>query len=494
MSRRVVVKNEKIDYELAKEVSLAEHIAAVCQRLNATAPPASYGLVFEHSNSYLSENDVRSDSGVPTNATLKLKLQPKAEVAQSIANLRNAQAQKKACSDLKTQMKDPIFAREFLMAQGVPLLAELVMSASGSAQTYALQALETCLQLGLASREVTPPLVAKIAALLDTQNVLAQKSALQCLTHLCSNAPYGFQIAHILKAHADRNREEVFANIIQRLASPELDTKVAALALLNGLIRAAPCERDRNDLREQLNILGVLEVVRKQLLTTDHHSWRLQAFTYQVTMHAQLKADQLTKYDKTNAAHEAQLLHLWKSAFPNETLQSRVSQQWKKMGFQGTDPATDFRGMGLMGLKNLLYFAVVHKERFRRILAASAARGARDYPVAVAGISISQMLWEMLHLSDDASAYSAPDSTPPVFTVLFDGTHAFEELYCIVFAILDRTWDELNASYMDFPVVLAAVKSITADALARTPVTVQEFRHSCNSAPVPQPEPKKKDK
>lgn len=102
---------------------------------------------------------------------------------------------------------------------------------------------------------------------------------------------------------------------------------------------------------------------------------------------------------------------------------------------------------------------------------------------------------EMLHLNDDPVAFSSPDSNPPVFPVLFDGQHAFEELYCVVFAILDRTWDELNASYMDFPKVLAAVKSITADALARHPICIQDFRHSCNSAAVPQLEDsRKKDK
>jgi len=39
---------------------------------------------------------------------------------------------------------------------------------------------------------------------------------------------------------------------------------------------------------------------------------------------------------------------------PGRKLESRVSSNWKDLGFQGEDPKTDFRGMGLLGLENLL--------------------------------------------------------------------------------------------------------------------------------------------
>ena len=32
------------------------------------------------------------------------------------------------------------------------------------------------------------------------------------------------------------------------------------------------------------------------------------------------------------------------------------SDKWTSMGFQGSDPRTDFRGAGLLGLKCLVYF------------------------------------------------------------------------------------------------------------------------------------------
>ena len=61
---------------------------------------------------------------------------------------------------------------------------------------------------------------------------------------------------------------------------------------------------------------------------------------------------------------------------------------------QGTDPATDFRGMGLLGLLNLLYFAETRTEKARAILASH-----REYPFAVAGINITSMLLELMEMN-----------------------------------------------------------------------------------------------
>ncbi|XP_008582654.1 PREDICTED: ELMO domain-containing protein 1 isoform X4 [Galeopterus variegatus] len=65
-------------------------------------------------------------------------------------------------------------------------------------------------------------------------------------------------------------------------------------------------------------------------------------------------------YDSDNPQHEEMLLKLWKFLKPNTPLESRISKQWCEIGFQGDDPKTDFRGMGLLGLYNLQYsFAIV---------------------------------------------------------------------------------------------------------------------------------------
>ncbi|VDN34661.1 unnamed protein product [Gongylonema pulchrum] len=63
------------------------------------------------------------------------------------------------------------------------------------------------------------------------------------------------------------------------------------------------------------------------------------------------------KYDPENEQHEKRLLKLWDLLMPDEDLEGRKSEQWQKIGFQGADPSTDFRGMGILSLEQLIFLA-----------------------------------------------------------------------------------------------------------------------------------------
>jgi hypothetical protein len=39
---------------------------------------------------------------------------------------------------------------------------------------------------------------------------------------------------------------------------------------------------------------------------------------------------------------------------PGREISNRLSKEWIEIGFQGADPATDFRGVGILGLRQLL--------------------------------------------------------------------------------------------------------------------------------------------
>ncbi len=62
-----------------------------------------------------------------------------------------------------------------------------------------------------------------------------------------------------------------------------------------------------------------------------------------------------------------------------------------KIGFQGEDPSTDFRGSGFLGLKNLLYFVENGKEEVEEVLR-TALSEKRWYFFAAAGINITGKL------------------------------------------------------------------------------------------------------
>ncbi|KAL0480664.1 ELMOD2 [Acrasis kona] len=100
------------------------------------------------------------------------------------------------------------------------------------------------------------------------------------------------------------------------------------------------------------------------------------------------------KYDPENPSHEKLLMRLW-DVCTKKKLNSRKSEQWKELGFQGTDPATDFRGSGLLGLKNILYFAEKYpdtfKKQYKRTLDTPNA-----YPFVIAGLNVTMLLFNLL--------------------------------------------------------------------------------------------------
>lgn len=100
-----------------------------------------------------------------------------------------------------------------------------------------------------------------------------------------------------------------------------------------------------------------------------------------------------TEYDPARDDHEDLLESLWGYLQPGEVRSGRVSHDWKVIGFQGNDPATDFRGAGELGLQNLVYFA-----QFYTAYAVSMVR-AQDttFPFAIAGINVTMKLLNLLH-------------------------------------------------------------------------------------------------
>ncbi|KAL4213456.1 ELMO/CED-12 family-domain-containing protein [Rhizopus microsporus] len=102
-----------------------------------------------------------------------------------------------------------------------------------------------------------------------------------------------------------------------------------------------------------------------------------------------------TKYDSNNKEHEDKLLQLWSKLIPNKPLQSRITKQWVEIGFQGNDPATDFRGMGIQGLNDLLFFAEHYPAHARSILE-HANDPLQWYPFAIVGINITKFNYQLV--------------------------------------------------------------------------------------------------
>lgn len=89
----------------------------------------------------------------------------------------------------------------------------------------------------------------------------------------------------------------------------------------------------------------------------------------------------------------------------------RTSPRWRQLGFQSSDPRSDFR-TGITALDSLVYLLERYPMAARQMVREAHSDGL-DYPFAVASINISQLLARYLHLVGDGTGGSRPLVTAP---------------------------------------------------------------------------------
>ncbi|XP_065156612.1 ELMO domain-containing protein 2 [Atheta coriaria] len=147
-----------------------------------------------------------------------------------------------------------------------------------------------------------------------------------------------------------------------------------------------------------------------------------------------VEALRTTQYDADDPTHEEKLHLLWQALMPQEALESRITKQWQDIGFQGDDPKTDFRGMGLLGLENLLFFAQEYKGPATHVLSHS-HHPTYGYAFAIVGINLTSMAWQLLKDGNAKTyVYNTSKSLPTI--------RLFHQFYCYLFYEFDRYWIE----------------------------------------------------
>ncbi|XP_055923995.1 ELMO domain-containing protein 2 [Eupeodes corollae] len=152
------------------------------------------------------------------------------------------------------------------------------------------------------------------------------------------------------------------------------------------------------------------------------------------------------QYDAENPDHEAKLLNLWDELMPDTPLEARITKQWQEIGFQGDDPKTDFRGMGMLGLENLLYFVKEYKDAARHVLSHS-MHPRFGYTFAIVGINITSMAFRMLKEGSAKTQFFNVCKTAP-------NINHFHMFYCYLFFQFDSFWMESEPrNIMDFSTI-----------------------------------------
>ena len=93
--------------------------------------------------------------------------------------------------------------------------------------------------------------------------------------------------------------------------------------------------------------------------------------------------------------HLQVLMSVWKFLTRTKEDCPRYGHHWDRLGFQGADPATDLRSMGIFGLLQLLFFVCYLPEEADAILTYSRQSGC-NFPFAAVSLNITKMTIEAL--------------------------------------------------------------------------------------------------
>ena len=95
-------------------------------------------------------------------------------------------------------------------------------------------------------------------------------------------------------------------------------------------------------------------------------------------------------------------LHTIYMRLTGKPARTRMGSHWEEVGFQGSDPSTDLRGVGVLALLNLSYLIHHSFPNAKTLFELSCDRGGQEFPLAtlsinVTGIALQALRFGLLH-------------------------------------------------------------------------------------------------
>jgi len=149
--------------------------------------------------------------------------------------------------------------------------------------------------------------------------------------------------------------------------------------------------------------------------------------------------------------HVRLLQSVWRHLAGSADVPHRIGEHWVTVGFQGTDPATDLRGVGLLGLLHLLLLAERAPSQLRSGMLES-RHATRHFPFAVASFNFSKMAVDLLLEGKLTGACNS----------MGGAERPVAALYLATFSRFLRKWEQERLSIEDFGHVLKAISGLAA--------------------------------
>ncbi|KAJ1930352.1 hypothetical protein IWQ60_000373 [Tieghemiomyces parasiticus] len=137
---------------------------------------------------------------------------------------------------------------------------------------------------------------------------------------------------------------------------------------------------------------------------------------------------------------ERTLLRLWDNLRP-ALPRASPTPVWPDAGFQGADPRTDFRGMGLLALDAMDYYATRYTESAQLVLKTSREHTQAWYTFGIVGINLTALAWR-LYNSPELEAYVLQAG------VVNRAQEAFFDLFSYLVHVFNDFWFAPAASFL----------------------------------------------
>ncbi|XP_055933159.1 ELMO domain-containing protein 2-like [Argiope bruennichi] len=252
------------------------------------------------------------------------------------------------------------------------------------------------------------------------------------LQRICYGEEFGFRRSSKIETSLSLSRTKDILQMVQQLNNLSMQGRFVDKAMKNCVEYAVKLTIDVKDIKPTFHMRFI----------NNYKICLYQIYGYKQLLH-EVEVLRKTPYSSENKEHEDKLLKLWSLLNPDKPLQNRISKQWTDIGFQGDDPKTDFRGMGVLGLENLLYFATEHSETARHVLLHS-NHPTYGYSFAIVGINLTSMAYDLLRNKTlQVHFYNSVKGKPKM--------NDFHYVYCYLFYEFDKFWlSEKPRDIMEF--------------------------------------------
>ncbi|QDS68079.1 hypothetical protein FKW77_009968 [Venturia effusa] len=413
-----------------------------------------------------------------------------AELVQRLGSEEDS-VRKMAVFKLQSAIGDPSFADVFLLEEGLPKLAHLILTAHGNTLAYALTSFSRLLELDKGWEYVSGDVIERAVHLVVTQplvNIL--RSAVSVLVAIVSHPQlslppesgnFGF---NALKP-AVGIHPQFLEMLVNMLSSAEHLLCANALHLINSLIRdAVTNDKDTEWPRfiKKLQDLGVIKAVYFLMQGNAIQDLAPPLLEFQILTKVMLRKWREVKVDLEKSDHKRALRSISAASYQEEGMPNRESkrhkdsERWRRVGFETEFPGSEFDDTGFLGMMDLTDYVVKNEDQFRKlVLEQSTKLQDLRVPIARASLAVTSVLYEHFDIekgeADDAQRYAIMESRSNFEKAFKPLLLHWSRLHTAGLNAFLRLWKATGAEADDFDKVAELVRILVEQVVGQAPRT-----------------------